>query len=67
MKGLARDEHSSLFARSVSNKEKSFFALKPGPNVIKLYYALIFYVCNKLERLSLASLFSNVSANHVCW
>ncbi len=41
LKNIFGDEHSSLFSRSVSDKEKIFISLKSGPYVIKLFTAVI--------------------------
>ncbi len=40
-KGIVRYKHSSLFALNVSDKEKSFKALTPGDDAIKLFTIVI--------------------------
>ncbi len=40
-KGIARYKHSSLIALNVSDNEKSFIALTPGDDAIKLFTFVI--------------------------
>ncbi len=55
--------HRSLFGQVANDlayfgekEDKSLMGLTPGANVIKLFTAVIYNFCNKLERFSLASL-----------
>jgi len=41
-KEIARSKHSSSFGLVISNKEKSFITLTPGPDVIKLFTGAIY-------------------------
>jgi hypothetical protein len=59
--GLAKKKHSSLFDQSVTDSETIFYikAVSPIVNVIKFSSSLM-KVPNKLERLSVANLYSLV-------
>jgi hypothetical protein len=57
---LARGKRSSLLRKVIILALKSFITLTTGVNVIKLFTAKIMTFHNKLERLSLASLYSLV-------
>ncbi len=60
LKTLATDKHSSLFARSILDKEKGFKMLTPVINVFKLFSSSMTRKQNKLKDLFLASLSSLV-------
>ncbi len=49
MKVLAKDEHSSLFCPSLSDRAKRFIILPLEPNVIKLFTTIIYECLQQAE------------------
>jgi hypothetical protein len=57
---LVRDKGSSLFGLFFSDEEKSCIILRPGVNVIKLFFSSRMLRRNKLECLFLDIILSNI-------